>query len=55
MVGEEKKHTTDATWSKWVALITEQARIGNTSSSGNLGSERGPDLQINKNTKRKIS
>ena len=29
-------HATDATWSKWVALITQQARIGNLSCPGIL-------------------
>ncbi|GAB0208749.1 hypothetical protein GRJ2_003340600 [Grus japonensis] len=29
-------HATDAMWSKWVALITQQARIGNPSCSGIL-------------------
>jgi len=29
-------HATDATWSKWVALITHQARIGNPSRPGIL-------------------
>ncbi|GAB0210357.1 hypothetical protein GRJ2_003501500 [Grus japonensis] len=29
-------HATDATWSKWVALITQQARIGNPSHPGIL-------------------
>ncbi|XP_074934140.1 uncharacterized protein LOC142049879 [Phalacrocorax aristotelis] len=29
-------HATDATWSKWVALITQQARVGNPSRPGIL-------------------
>ncbi|KAK4810543.1 hypothetical protein QYF61_004506 [Mycteria americana] len=29
-------HATDATWSKWVALITQQARIGNPNGPGIL-------------------
>ena len=29
-------HATDATWSKWVALITMRARIGNPSHPGIL-------------------
>ncbi|KAK4810808.1 hypothetical protein QYF61_008780 [Mycteria americana] len=29
-------HATDATWSKWVALITQRARIGNPNSPGIL-------------------
>ena len=29
-------HATDATWSKWVTLITQWARIGNPSHSGIL-------------------
>ncbi|KAF4803910.1 hypothetical protein TURU_012335 [Turdus rufiventris] len=30
-------HTTDATWGKWVALITQRARIGNLNRPGILG------------------
>ena len=29
-------HATDATWSKWVALITQRARMGNPSHPGIL-------------------
>ncbi|KAF4792226.1 hypothetical protein TURU_123187 [Turdus rufiventris] len=29
-------HATDATWSKWIALITQQARIGNPNRPGIL-------------------
>jgi len=29
-------HATDSTWSKWVALITQQARMGNPSRPGIL-------------------
>ena len=29
-------HATDATWSKWVALITQRSRIGNPSRPGIL-------------------
>ncbi|RMC17935.1 hypothetical protein DUI87_05604 [Hirundo rustica rustica] len=29
-------HATDATWSKWIALITQRARIGNTNGPGIL-------------------
>ncbi|RMB92849.1 hypothetical protein DUI87_30743 [Hirundo rustica rustica] len=29
-------HTTDTTWSKWIALITQSARIGNLNCPGIL-------------------
>ena len=29
-------HATDATWSKWIALITQRARMGNLSRPGIL-------------------
>ncbi|KAK4811645.1 hypothetical protein QYF61_022738 [Mycteria americana] len=35
--GPSTHHATDATWSKWIALITQRARIGNPSRPGILG------------------
>jgi len=34
--GPSTHHATDATWSKWIALITQRARMGNLNRPGIL-------------------